>query len=254
MNVSDYVVRISHNRDIIFKIIKIENSIYYLQGVYIRLLADAYEDDLELADDNLFLRDEKKNETYQKKVIEGIRRKKGFITGKILHLDGDKEYLDKSLSLYNDVGVYANGYADREENFSKVIVSLVEQYQPDIIIITGHDSYNNKGIKDLFNYVNTSNFINTLREIRKRYSKDDIFVFAGACQSNFEALIANGANFASSPKRVNIHAYDPAIVGIIASYSPFSSIIKMEDVIYHSESEDLGIGGIESYGKMRLLL
>ena len=45
-------------------------------------------------------------------------------------------------------------------------------------------------------------------------SQDELIVIAGACQSNYEELINSGANFASSPKRVNIHALDPAIIAI----------------------------------------
>ena len=79
-------------------------------------------------------------------------------------------------------------------------------------------------------------------------------VFAGACQSNFEALMAAGANFASSPKRVNIDAYDPAIIAIKAATTPFNSIISLEEVKGLIDNEKQGVSGIESYGKMRLFL
>ena len=44
-----------------------------------------------------------------------------------------------------------------------------------------------------------------------------MFIIAGACQSNYEDLIKAGANFASSPKRINIHALDPAIIAVSIS-------------------------------------
>ena len=114
-------------------------------------------------------------------------------------------------------------------------------------------SYNNKGIKDLNNYINSRYFFNTCRIIRSKYSKDHIFLIAGACQSNFEAMIASGCNFAMSKKRVNIHALDPAIVAIKAATTPFDKILYPKEIFDYTVSKNNGIGGIESYGKMRLL-
>lgn len=254
MKESDIVLRISHNRDIIFEITKIDNDIAYLEGVYVRLLADAPITDLELASNEDIRKNELKDMEYEQKIIDGVRRKKGFITGKVVHIDGDKKYLDKCLNLYKKLNVYAVGYYFLEHEIKYKIISIIEEIRPDIIVITGHDSFNRMDMKDLKNYRNTIYFMDSVKEIRKRYSKDDIFIMAGACQSNFEALIASGANFATSPKRVNVHAFDPAIVAIIASYTPFNRIISMDDICYHTVSERDGLGGIESYGKMRLLL
>ena len=50
-NIGDYVTRNSYNNDIVFKIIGIENDIYYLKGMYVRLYADSYRDDLVLCED-----------------------------------------------------------------------------------------------------------------------------------------------------------------------------------------------------------
>ena len=134
------------------------------------------------------------------------------------------------------------------------ILELIDKLNPDIIVITGHDAYNQKGIKDLNNYRNTTDYIEAVKLIRKHYSKDHIFIFAGACQSNFEAIMASGANFASSPKRVNIDAYDPAIIAIKAATTPFNEIINLEEIVDLLESKKNGISGVESYGKMRLFL
>ena len=134
------------------------------------------------------------------------------------------------------------------------ILDLIEQLDPDIVILTGHDSYNKQGLKDLKNYRNTTDYVDAVKKIRKHYSKDHIFVFAGACQSNFEAIMASGANFASSPKRVNIDAYDPAIVAIKAATTPFNQIIDIEEIKDVLDSKKNGISGVESYGKMRLFL
>ena len=67
---------------------------------------------------------------------------------------------------------------------------------------------------DIYNYRNSRHFIQTVKEARKydeTYDKN-LVIFAGACQSYFEALMDAGANFASSPARILIDFLDPLIV------------------------------------------
>ena len=104
------------------------------------------------------------------------------------------------------------------------------------------------------NYTNTIKFIKAIDKVRIYYSLDDIFIYAGACGSNAESLIAAGANFASSFDRNNIEAYDPAIVAIMAAITPINQIIDIDDIYNYSKMDKGSIGGVESYGKMRLLL
>ena len=53
-----------------------------------------------------------------------------------------------------------------------------------------------------------------LFEIARQYesNRDSLIIVAGACQSHFEALLRAGANFASSPARILIHALDPLCI------------------------------------------
>ena len=43
-------------------------------------------------------------------------------------------------------------------------------------------------------------------------SEEKLIIFAGACESFYEALIIAGANFASSPARIMIEYRDPLII------------------------------------------
>jgi len=249
----DYVSRISYNHDIVFKIIEINEYKVILEGLEQRLIADSSVKDLVLVS----LDEVKRVEESSLNRIKGITklsRHKMHMTGKILHVDSDKNYLEKCLKLYQQLSLPAYGVYMNEESIKDNILDLIDQLNPDIVILTGHDSYNKKGIKDLNNYRNTAMYAEAVKMIRKHYGKDHIFVFAGACQSNFEALMASGANFASSPKRVNIDAYDPAIIAIKAATTPFTNIINLDDIKELLESKKDGISGIESYGKMRLFL
>ena len=251
--INDYVSRISYNHDVIFQIIDIKGDVAILEGFQERLIANAPFTDLILVDE-IRLKENERNSISRISGIKKLSRHKVHMTGKILHIDSDEKYLEKCLKLYEELSLPAYGVYMKEENIKNHILELIEQLDPDIIILTGHDSYNKKGIKELKNYRNTTMFVDAVKLIRKHYSKDHIFVFAGACQSNFEALIASGANFASSPKRVNIDAYDPAIIAIKAATTPFNDIINIEEVKDLLEAKKDGISGIESYGKMRLFL
>ena len=77
-----------------------------------------------------------------------------------------------------------------------------------------------------------------------------LIIVAGACQSNYEELIKSGANFASSPKRVNIHALDPAIIASSVALSDRSLPIDLLDIIERTKYKEEGVGGIITNGTM----
>lgn len=254
MKIDDYVVRISHNRDVIFKIKALEKDTAILVGVYIRLIADAPLSDLELIGAEERSRADDEDLTHYTNLVSTIKKNGKQVNGKILHLDSDVTYLKKCLTFYTDNDIYAYGVCLSEEEMEKNILDLVLQIRPDVIIITGHDSYNKKGIDDLRNYTHTKDYIKAVRKVREQFMPDDIFIFAGACGSNFEALIASGANFAASTTRENIDAYDPAIVGYIAAVTRMTNLISLDRFRKLSKSNNKVVGGIDSYGKMRMII
>jgi spore coat assembly protein len=115
-------------------------------------------------------------------------------------------------------------------------------------VLTGHDSFSrNKRDK----YKNTSSFVEAVSEARKfEKSHDKLFIIAGACQSNYEDLIKAGANFASSPKRINIHALDPAIVASCLSFSSKNEDIDIIKILDKTKYGPSGMGGIITKGSM----
>ena len=86
------------------------------------------------------------------------------------------------------------------------------------------------------------------RKVEK--SHDKLFIVAGACQSNYEDLIKAGANFASSPKRVNIHALDPAIIAACLSFSNKNEDINIIKILDKTKYGSSGMGGIITKGSM----
>ena len=227
-NVGDYVTRKSYNNDIIFKIIDIKGDIYYLKGVSVRLYADSYVDDLVLC------KDDYDADSFRPSIDEyrDLNRNEYFyLPGRILHLDGDQDYLEKCMSFYKKNKIRAYGLYMKEEEMASQVLGLLKKYKPDILVLTGHDSFSRSKREK---YKNTSSFVNAVNEAREyEKSHEKLFIIAGACQSNYENLIKAGANFASSPKRINIHALDPAIVAACLSFSDKNSnidIIKILDM------------------------
>ena len=245
--INDYVTRKSYNNDIVFRIVDIQNNVAYLKGVDFRLYADAFFDDLILCD---------KDECDDKEIIENNIRDLSldrdnyfYIPGKILHIDGDKDYLDRCMYFYNSLGINANGISLSENVIYKKIVDLIEEFRPDIVVITGHDALVRKG--DSSQYENSDNFALAIKEVRKyEKSQDKLIVIAGACQSNYELLIKSGANFASSPKKINIHALDPAIIASSLAMSDKNKSIDLIKIIEKTKYGSDGIGGIITNGTM----
>lgn len=256
MQIGDLVTIKNDVLAIVYKIVNIDNDQAHLKGYSHRTKKIVSLNDIEKASDFQVEKENKVNERY-KKVVESKTRKiplKKPLFGRILHIDGDKEYLDSCLELYKEIGINAVGVHLDEDKVKNNIESLIEQLTPDIVVITGHDLYNNKGIKDLNNYENTQNFMDAIRRVRKHYLSDEVCVIAGACGSNFEALIASGANFASSPKRINIHTYDPAVIAIKVASTSTNKTIDFESCLKLIENGRLAFGGIETKGKMKLFM
>ena len=184
----DFVTRKSYNNDTVFKVINIKDGICYLKGVEVRLYADSNINDL--------IKCEKPQEEEFKEESRAIKEDKKsdffYLPGKILHIDGDNEYLDKCLKYYKYAGVYAIGKKIKEEDMYEQIGMLLKEYKPDIVIITGHDAYYKKkgNVNNNDNYKNTKNFIKAVKAARNvEKSHDKLVIIAGACQSNYEELI-----------------------------------------------------------------
>ena len=253
LQIGDYVTRNSYNNDIIFKIVDIDGDICYLKGFSVRLCADSKIDDLVKCDI-------KKDVEEENEFIERIKEQKlddrsdyFYLPGKILHIDGDNEYLNKCLRYYKNINLMAMGINEKEENIHLKIRNLLEQYNPNILVITGHDAYYRKrgNINDLNAYKNSGNFVKAIHEARKfEKSHEKLIIIAGACQSDYEELIKAGANFASSPKRINIHALDPAIIASSMSLADINKDIDLKEIISKTKYGKEGIGGIITKGTM----
>ena len=203
----DIVGRKSYGKDILFSVKNIidtpRGKIAILRGLIERIEADSYIEDLEKIDkkyikqemtyfeDRLNKRLEAVTEYNNRKISQikkyNNKRKKlkdivtlvdrtfqKILTGKILHIDGDKKYSEKSFRYYQKLGLNVIVKNIPEYRQPRVIYSLLKVYKPDILVVTGHDGMIKKGtgFYDLYNYRNSRYFVETVKEAR-RYDKEE---------------------------------------------------------------------------------
>lgn len=109
--------------------------------------------------------------------------------------------------------------------------------------------------KDIYNYRNSRHFIQTVKEARRYDEKHekDLVIFAGACQSYFEALMEAGANFASSPARILIDFLDPLVVAKSVATTEKNRYITIDDFVDELRDGKKGINGIGARGKKNVI-
>jgi spore coat assembly protein len=278
MDIGDIVSRKSYNCDIFFKIVDIiqegEQTKAVLKGLELRILADAPLDDLKKVSQQE-LREYKKdfikksNEClirimYRRKLEmekrghqkEEKNNNNSFFDkpGRVLHIDGDEEYLEVCLSTYKRLNMDVIGEHIPEKLQPKRVYKLLVEHSPDILVLTGHDGMvgRSKNFTEISSYRNSKYFIEAVKRARKyEPSLDELVIFAGACQSYYEELLRAGANFASSPHRVLIHCLDPVFITEKIAFSPIDNFVSIQDVIGSTITGIKGIGGFNTRGKLR---
>jgi len=257
----DLVYRKSYGGDILFKIQETARNLAILKGIDYRLLADSPISDLILArqvNEAMFGFPHERIDEFvrlKKREHQSSRKAPYFdIPGKVLHLDGDQGYLRKSMEIYKELRIPAEGYHVEEAYMPAALRQILPRSRPDILVITGHDGIikNRRDIQNLNNYKNSYNFMKAVMTARQyERDRDALIIVAGACQSHFEALLQAGANFASSPGRVLIHALDPLYIAAKAAYTSIRETIDVFEVIGNTYSGMDGLGGIETRGSYR---
>ncbi len=279
-SIGDLVVRKSYGGDIYFKITDIigdESSAseevetkVILKGVNHRLIADAPESDLEKpALENINVDTLEYSKNINKNIRKILTERKGSYSrskrqyrsdevygrpGKVLHIDADEEYLNTCLKTYKQLNIDVVAKLMNENEQPIRVLELLNEVKPDILVLTGHDSMI-KGQTDFTNinsYRSSKYFIEAVKQARSyEPSLDDLVIFAGACQSYYEGIIEAGANFASSPHRVLIHALDPVFVCEKVAFTSINKVLSIQDTIANTITGIKGIGGLETRGKYR---
>lgn len=272
ITIGDIVTRQSYGEDILFKILDIKKNekIAILKGLEFRLIADAPLKDLKKVSQKQIREKQKANKNRCRDCISRIIRQRYMnnsevrgdsgrayfeMPGKVLHLDGDKEYLGECLSVYRKLEMEVKGFHVPEKKQSEVLERLLEKHSPDILVLTGHDAFlkGKKNFQDVNNYRHSSFFVQSIKIARKyEPNKDSLIIFAGACQSHYESLLAAGANYAASPQRVFIHNLDPVFITEKVAYTSINYTVDISDVINNTITGIDGLGGVETRGTFRI--
>lgn len=251
-NIGDIVTRNSYHNDTFFEITRIEGNVAYLKGINLRLYADSDIGDLVKVDGKDVVDDDRITSSITSQ-LNLDRSEFFYLPGKVLHIDGDEDYLKRCMNFYKKLNIMAYGLCLKESDVKTEIKDYLDKLNPDIVVITGHDAYYpRKGSQDnVLNYKNTENFIEAVKVARSyERNQDKLIIIAGACQSNYEELIKAGATFASSPKRINIHALDPAIIASYLALYDRNKIVDLLEVLNKTKSGSDGIGGVATKGCM----
>jgi len=247
--VGDIVARFSHRQDIFFHIDQIHvnldgEGLAILKGLNLRLLADSPVSDLiakspaEVAnyerEDNKMIYQKLNKLTNQRKANLDEKSEFFEIPGRVLQLDGDQDYLSQCIKTYRQMGIEAKGICKSEMEQPKVIRKILQENPTDILVLTGHDGFisGKKDFHSMDSYRSSRYFVESVLEARRfQHNRDALVIFAGVCQSNYEAILSAGANFASSPKRMLIHAFDPVFVVERIAFTPTDQIVSVKDIL-----------------------
>lgn len=278
LKIGDIVARKSYNYDVLFRVQRINGEMVDLVGINVRILADAPIYDLKRISkeeaNRQMLETEKNNRTRLSRTYNGLTNRFNMRNnnvnmnvntmytkesiykkpGIVLHIDGDAEYARRCKDVYKKMGITAYVYNISESEQPKHIYSLLAKIRPNILIVTGHDAFIRKrnDIYNINNYKNSRYYIESVLEARRyEHSLDNLVIFAGACQSYYEAIISAGANFASAPKRVLIDMLDPIIVAQTVAYTPVDKFAPIAGIISNTREGLKGIGGVQTRGQYR---
>lgn len=278
IRVGDVVTRKSYGGDIFFRVDAIDHSQggnCMLRGLFYRLCADSPLEDLEKKHPIEINAHRKEHGKRHNQMIMRAMKRQGRdylpclrctrkeshggnffeLPGKVLHLDGDDEYRALCQEHYLHLSVPCRVLHVGEADQPDAVVEYLKQDRPDILVLTGHDGLL-KGSRDYFkmsNYRHSQYYVEAVRRAREyEPSLDGLIIIAGGCQSYFEALIEAGANFASAPKRILIHALDPLLVAQNIAFTSIYEKITLPTFLDDTMTGSQGIGGVQTRGKLRL--
>lgn len=264
LRIGDIVTRKSYGGDIDFKIADITASrnsgkkTYVLKGILFRIIADSDEDDLEWRSLDQANRDLQRNLTATGRhsmswgfspfqIFQHVRGK----SGTILHVDSSASFLEMCQRYYRDAKIKVYGHVIPESEQPGQIRSMLTSTQADVLVVTGHDGLkkNVTNLNSLDSYRNSRYYIQSVQEARKHEpNMNKLCIFSGACQSYYKGIMEAGANFASSPGRILIHALDPAKVGDRVALTDSRVFVTPDLIARLTQSGSKGIGGIKTRG------
>ncbi|QGG48689.1 sporulation peptidase YabG [Heliorestis convoluta] len=274
--VGTIVTRNSYGNDVFFRIVAIrageEEPEALLEGLDVRLIADAPCSDLDAPPLlEIFRYKQRLLVRHHKRIASLLQgyQEKGYLQGKterdkeeprqprpgsVLHIDGNKDYLALCMDTYKQLQISAVGVHREEHDFPQIVSDYLTQRPFDILVITGHDSLlkHQSDLESIDSYRSSRYFVEAVRRARMIVpNPEDLVIFSGACQSYYEAILNAGANFATSPDRVMIHALDPVFIAQKVAYTPRDEYVEVTEAVASTITGAEGVGGVTTRGCFR---
>ena len=103
-NIGDIVTRNSYQNDTFFVITRIEGNVAYLKGINLRLYADSDINDLVKVNNNDIVDDDRITSRITD-LLSLDRNEFFYLPGKVLHIDGDEDYLKRCMNFYKKLNI-----------------------------------------------------------------------------------------------------------------------------------------------------
>ena len=204
--ISDIVLLKDDDKNDLWEIVDIYNGYVNLKGKTNRNIIVTKEDSIEKPEEDLIRKKLLERSECTSSICRNLKRDHDNtkddsqeptkvriyeIPGSILHLDTDPDYLQECIKLYKENNIICNGYTMHPSKMQTEVIGLLQKHNPDILVITGHDGYDDSKNPNLIeSYVFSKYYAQTVMKAREfEQDMDSLVIFAGACQSFFQALI-----------------------------------------------------------------
>jgi len=123
--------------------------VYILRGLFYRIIVDAFEDDLVKKDSRSTRINLRRDLTMARSnAYRQIFTSRCFLfskprqrPGKVLHIDSCESFLKMCRNLYKEAGITSREYLAPESEQPNIIKRALAETKPDILVVTGHDSW-----------------------------------------------------------------------------------------------------------------
>ena len=127
---NDLVIVLTDPKQIVYKIVRIEDNVIELVGYRTRTKIKTQIENLKKAPTELIDACHNVDKKYKNFFKRTRNKSKNYLYGRILHIDGDQNYLESCLELYEEAGVHVVGIYMDEKELPIYIETIINKITP----------------------------------------------------------------------------------------------------------------------------